>query len=100
MSNHIQGTLTIWTPPGKERPISIYADDHLICEVPIIRSLTESKANAERLVLTWNCHDDLLAVCKAAVTVFQRTKGASNDLGGVPEAIVILEAAIAKTETN
>ena len=43
--------------------LHLYAEDdkHLFHGV---RSLEEQQANAARIVLTWNCHDDLLAALR------------------------------------
>jgi hypothetical protein len=51
----------------------------------------KSKEDAERVVNTWNCHDELLGACKAALNAFTT----NTDLFGVVDT---LKSAIAKAE--
>ena len=58
----------------------------------------EAEANAERLTLCWNCHDDLLAACKLALGVIslQYFKGDKTCKWAIPK----INAAIASATTD
>lgn len=66
-TEHTSGPLNyssgmIWAGKGEETPI---ADMNRIPGNGT--TPTERDENAKRIVLTWNCHDDLLSACKTAL---------------------------------
>lgn len=87
--------------PGQlrvERCTEIHAPSGCIGTIGGIVSFDEANANARRMVLAWNCHDDLLAALEDAretidsfligkIPVEHRTTELSRILGVMSEAV-------------
>ena len=88
--------------------LHLYADDnkHLFHGV---RSLEEQRANAARIALTWNCHDELVTALRQARAeiVAADVLGARNEAGFVTDmalwagrAVATIDAALANAKAS
>ena len=79
-------------------PVIVDRDGNPVAEVPIYsdnrnghsQGTALAVANAERLALAWNCHDELLAACEALLITFRFYFGTDDC-----RATVMAKAAIA-----
>lgn len=69
-SKHTEGKLVVITPARAGSSFQLYSPEgngHLVALLSPSNSDPENTAaNADRLALTWNCHDDLLEALKEA----------------------------------
>ncbi len=71
----------------------------------VICRISASKANGNRIVHTWNCHDDLLDACKKARDLIEALMpGVANialqDYRALNETPIAINEAIAKAEKS
>ena len=109
MSEHTKGEVTIETPCGFPYsglyivPVIRKDFPFHIAEIRQLREREESEANAERLVLCWNSHDDLLIACEAWERAVKKGEIMTKDLGTemlIGDAIELTKAAIAKAQPS
>ena len=99
-TKHTSGQLrAVGSDPDTDiAPVIVDRDGNPVAEVPIYsdnrnghsQGTALAVANAERLALAWNCHDELLAACEALLITFRFYFGTDDC-----RATVMAKAAIA-----
>lgn len=56
------------------------------------RTIERQKANAQRLVLCWNCHDDLVAACEELVDIVDNSPSDIDSFTTQPAKAAIAKA--------
>lgn len=76
---------TIWAPPAAQDRLDA-AGGGPEEDITLIASGIRHEEDAERLVRCWNCHDDLLAACEAALKEIESKRYVAGCVDDAPSA--------------